>query len=112
MNYKVFRGVSFCEDGFSLRCPACGSEWLHQRTVDVGFRGKEDEPESNIISVSVNTTTVARGSIAGRRDAIHISFECETCPARPMLTIMQHKGMTEVLWEPLSAPVERKAVRK
>ena len=99
----------------NLRCPRCGSDYLHHYAVTMYERG---EDEGKVVRTHIEngaTTTEIVSSTAGnpssRRHGMTVSFTCETCPDRddrPLieLTIAQHKGNTEIGWR--HAPAARK----
>lgn len=110
-------------DGDTLLCPNCGEDYLHQESVVVLVRDREDGPATRVeVKASpseLQPWIAARQGIdvlpplehpaaevrvsraahpPGRRDSIAITFFCEHCPAKPVLVIAQHKGMTLVTW--------------
>jgi len=100
----------------NLKCPRCGWDYLHLRSVTIYDRAEDAEVTS--------VTTVRDGLSAthllpsrdianpsARRDGMAILFECEACSINqnqwsPLieLTIAQHKGITQLGWrfEPLT----------
>lgn len=54
-------------------------------------------PEPSATQVEV--TTSQHGNPSLRRDGIRIAFACENCTTLPDLTIVQHKGATQLQWE-------------
>lgn len=87
--------------GNALCCPVCGESYLHQRSVAVGFREKEDG-RGMMTVVSDQGTSLVRPvpGLPGRRDCLEIAFECENCGSdkRHYLQVMQHKGQTLIEW--------------
>lgn len=100
--------VCFAKGECWLQCPCCSDINLHQLAVEVGFRKKEDEPESDIHTISMKGLKTERGSIAGRRDAMHIKFQCEAVGTISILTIAQHKGLTVMYWEKPGVEIMKK----
>lgn len=85
-------------DGFELLCPNCGFNYLHHEKVDV-FERSEDAESGLHVSVSgvkAETNTALSGNPSARRDGLTVTFSCEGCDAKPVLTIAQHKGQTFV----------------
>src|SRR5262245_35871385 len=88
---------------YTLQCPHCGSDYLHQRCVTV-YERKEDAPltiKTEVSRSGANVMTVpseSSGNPSSRRHGLSIVFECEGCPYRPELTFEQHKGVTVVEW--------------
>jgi transcription elongation factor Elf1 len=89
-------------DFYGLECPACGNENLHQRLVDI-FPRREDA-DCAPITVDAKDGTIFGAAViripnpSARRQGLSITFECEHCPAEPILDIYQHKGTTHVEW--------------
>jgi len=84
-----------------LDCPACGGENLHQERVDSWFREEDAEKglrTSAMKDGSCFVTSELHGNPSGRRDGLTITFSCETCEDLPVLSIVQHKGLTLVGW--------------
>jgi hypothetical protein len=81
-----------------LHCPQCGYANLHHRTVVVGFRRKEDEAESLVVTVNREGARTEIAPLRGRRDELHLTFTCEHCPSTSTLRIYQHKGETLLEW--------------
>ena len=82
--------------GALLLCPACGFNHLHHEKVDV-FERTEDETSCLHVSVSDAKVTIDKdleGNPSSRRHGMTIQFWCEECSAKPVLSILQHKGQT------------------
>ena len=94
--------LTFDEASFGLiQCPECRGTFLHHKTVTVYWRAGEDADHGLRLQSdqqSVQTTTDMTGNPSARRDGIEVEFWCESCHARPRLTIAQHKGATQVQW--------------
>ena len=94
-------GLEF--DSECLLCPKCGGIHLHSADVDAYDR-VEDATEGRHVRVSggVGGKVVVDGDMAGnpsqRRYGICVSFWCELCGSKPVLTIVQHKGSTHLNW--------------
>ncbi len=90
-------------DWLPLECPSCGGQYLHHWRVSI-YERAEDKPQTAVTTVDGGKTTVAVlpsdrcGNPSSRRHGLTIEFYCEMCPAKPMLTIAQHKGCTELGW--------------
>jgi hypothetical protein len=91
------------EQSDPLLCPHCGGGYLHHELITV-FDRREDADFVTRTRVSKNRVTreavkseVARNPSC-RRDGLAVSFSCETCAARPELTIKQEKGQTFFTW--------------
>lgn len=93
-----------------LRCPLCGDDYLHQSTVVIHSRVREDSSGVWVWVKNGESTAspLAADShaFAGRRDDLVIDFMCEHCSETPdgprplQLRIMQHKGQTFIEWLP------------
>lgn len=84
--------------GAELACPGCGSNMLHQDRVEVFERGEDDKLGVHVVVEGLRAIidTDLKGNPSARRDGLAIRFWCESCDARPVLTIAQHKGSTLV----------------
>jgi hypothetical protein len=99
-----------------LKCPCCGSEYLHQTTVCV-YNRSEDAPMTHVTEVKQEGRTEGfkgvihkiepsfrSGNPSGRRQGLTIFFECESCHGedndvlRFALDVYQHKGNTYLEW--------------
>ena len=94
------------EQGFGaeLKCPACGSNYLHHERVEV-FECGEDASSGVHVAVEGGKATFdtsLAGNPSARRHGLKISFWCEGCDAKPVLALSQHKGNTYVDFEPLA----------
>eukprot|EP01083_Nonionella_stella_P148713 471258_1 len=80
----------------ALNCPKCDSVHLHQRTVTVFIRDKEDGDgtKTTVKEDGVLTERVSSTEIPKRRDCLKIAFHCEDCGDIGNLMIIQHKGST------------------
>lgn len=94
-------------DRATLVCPHCGDEYLHQRTVTVRQRDREDGPATVVVASPsiwfkgerLGKVEVTRDANAPeRRDTLDIGFECEMCHKESVLRFEQHKGNTMVDW--------------
>lgn len=98
--------ATFAEDNPTwLTCPGCGGNYLHHGMVVVFERDREDAPtratsiDGGAVIVSPHSAPwVEARNPSSRRNGLSIQFECETCDARPMLTMAQHKGTTVIAW--------------
>ena len=89
-----------------LQCPFCGGENLHQCSVEVWQRVREDaELEINHVKITegmhygeVTIDSEIEGNPSQRRDGVAVGFWCETCPFEFRLLIWQHKGTTFQRW--------------
>eukprot|EP01083_Nonionella_stella_P178178 628734_1 len=84
----------------ALNCPKCDSVHLHQRTVTVFIRDKEDGAGTKTtVNHCTKTERVSSTEIPKRRDCLKIAFHCEDCGDIGNLMIIQHKGSTYLQWE-------------
>jgi hypothetical protein len=86
----------------AMNCPACGGIYLHHDEIKV-FCRREDAETVTETTVSdlrcVVETTGGAGNPSCRRGGVTVQFWCETCSARPVLRIAQHKGSSLVSWD-------------
>ena len=54
------------------------------------------DDEGKTLAAASSIDTDLKGNPSARRDGLAIRFWCESCDARPVLTIAQHKGSTLV----------------
>lgn len=88
----------------ALRCPGCGTGWLHQRRVEVFARGRGDAGEGIHATIEYGEGVTIDRSMednpSRRRDGVRITFDCEQCVGETFtLEIVQHKGNEFVSWE-------------
>lgn len=97
-------GIAFAKDNPALACPCCGGEWLHQGDIVSFTRDTEDAPARAVWVGEHGDVSGLRAAWAEannpsrRRNGLTIRFWCETCDARPVLTMAQHKGATVITW--------------
>ena len=88
------------EEGFGgeLKCPSCGSNYLHHEKVEVFERGEDEEKGLHVTIENgvAKTDTNLSGNPSARRHGLLIHFSCEGCKANPVLSLSQHKGNTWV----------------
>jgi len=95
------RVMTFGND--ALRCPRCLELYLHHEAVTVFNRG-EDAERTTVTSIRdghANTSIMNSSECenpSSRRHGLTISFWCEMCDAKPVLTRAQHKGQTFFAW--------------
>lgn len=95
----------------ALLCPGCGEPWLHHHNIAAWDRDDEDSKTGLYVNVGAGVSVegaparnglfVARemtGNPSRRRDGLVVRFWCETCDARPVLRLVQHKGETFITW--------------
>jgi len=86
-------------DGAELKCPACGGNYLHHEIIEIWDR-VEDANDGLHIIIKDGKTLIDTDDFAGnpslRRHGLTITFSCEGCPAKPVLSFAQHKGNTVV----------------
>jgi len=83
-----------------LECPRCGGNYMHQGEVDIYFRA-EDAATGNHVCINPDSTTIDTnviGNPSTRRHGMTIDFECENCPEKLCLAVVQHKGQTFIYW--------------
>lgn len=89
--------------GYGLLCPVCGGYNLHHGMVRVESRPGEDDDGIAVLIVDGKAEILMQdaSNLRGRRDALIVSFSCETCGGEDCgeLVIQQHKGSTYVRWE-------------
>ena len=82
--------------GAELLCPKCGFNYLHHDRVEIFDR--TEDASSGVHAVvddgKVTVDTSLNGNPSSRRHGLTIHFWCESCKAKPVLTIAQHKGNT------------------
>lgn len=102
MTRKSVRLLPHSIDGTqALQCPSCKGHYLHQVRAEV-FDRSEDAAIGHHVTVTSTGVQVDHSQAnnpSARRDGIRISFDCELCEAKPVLTVVQHKGTTLVEWE-------------
>jgi len=94
-----------------LVCPNCTDVNLHQGTVEVFIRDKEDSLSGTHVLIEEPSSRnggkgamlanhdVEDGNPSGRRDGLKIAFRCEYHDDPLMLNIFQHKGITYLRWD-------------
>ncbi len=84
--------------GGKLKCPSCGSSYLHHEKVEIFERGEDEEKGLHVVVENgvVKTDTNMSGNPSARRHGLKIYFSCEECKTKPVLSISQHKGNTFV----------------
>ena len=112
-------GTIYIDPGTSsvLVCPICVGEKhkpnmnLHQGTVEVYIRGKEDSLSgTHVLVEESNNENMGKGAIFAdhdvedgnpsvRRDGLKIAFRCEYHDDPLMLNIFQRKGITYFQWD-------------
>lgn len=84
--------------GAELLCPSCSSNYLHHAGVEV-FECGEDATHGVHVTVADGKATCDSsldGNPSARRHGLKITFWCEGCDVKPVLSISQHKGNTYV----------------
>jgi len=82
--------------GAELKCPSCGSSFLHHEKVEV-FDREDDGKDGLRVGISGGKVSVDMdldGNPSRRRNGLCISFWCENCDVKPVMEIVQHKGNT------------------
>jgi hypothetical protein len=85
----------------AVDCPHCDGNNLCHESVEVFYRNGEDNAEGVHATVNPHTVTVGQsmsGNPSSRRGGLLVHFSCETCPVKPVLEIIQHKGCTYMQW--------------
>lgn len=79
-----------------IKCPNCGSDYLHHDEVAVFFR--DEDAQTGLAVVTSKSKSISSDNISGnpspRRSGLYINFWCEDCDAKPRMEIVQHKGIT------------------
>lgn len=82
--------------GAEILCPSCGGKYLRHERIEL-FEREEDRGQGLHVSVAEGKALIdtnLAGNPSERRHGLSIHFACELCPAKPVLTIAQHKGTT------------------
>lgn len=87
--------------GWVLLCPCCHYTYLHHEKVEVFERYEDTEsgrPSGLHVTIDggVKIDRDVTENPSSRRDGLKIFFWCEGCGAKPVLTLLQHKGNTGV----------------
>ena len=89
-----------------LLCPDCDNPYLHQESVEMFWRDREDSERGTYVQSSwgnppiVDKNSEMNQNPSGRRDGLRIKFSCENCGREDIsLTLSQHKGWTLMEWE-------------
>lgn len=90
------------DDG-GLGCPVCGQTYLHHLEVEIWER-EADADESIVTACTAGggVSIERRSSFynpSHRRNGMRVKFTCECCHAKPVFTLIQHKGETLMAWE-------------
>jgi hypothetical protein len=83
-----------------LKCPSCDWSNLHHVSVEI-FERREDAMVGVHVQVegkAVRVDDALTGNPSPRRQGMLIRFTCETCTAKPILQVRQHKGSTYMEW--------------
>ena len=83
-----------------LKCPSCDWSNLHHVSVEVFERAEDALSGVHVLvdGAGVVVNNDITGNPSARRDGMYISFACETCEAKPVLKLLQHKGSTYMEW--------------
>jgi hypothetical protein len=99
--------------GVELKCPGCGSEYLHHYEVRIWSR-KEDAAHTEQITAralpgatpqALAEITNGEGNPSARRHGIAIRFSCEMCWQISELTLAQRTGTTMIGWRRIGMAV-------
>jgi hypothetical protein len=84
------------EEAWEVRCPACGYYCLHQQRIEVFDRAEDDTAGVHVVVEDVRATidTNLVGNPSPRRDGLTVALWGEGCDAKPVLSVIQHKGRT------------------
>jgi hypothetical protein len=82
-------------DPWPLNCPDCGFNYLHHDRVTVYDRGEDAERTIR--------TEVIRGHAVTAILPSAVAGNPSCCPAKPELTVAQHKGQTFLAWRSTTA---------
>lgn len=98
----------------NLDCPHCRSTYLHHDRVEV-FERPEDAAKGMHVTVESHDQIRDRPGFprltvdddlarnpSSRRRGVRIEFWCENCHKRSALLICQHKGETDIEFEPIT----------
>lgn len=90
----------FIQDDFDcvLCCAHCGSEYMHQHSVNVYFRGEDEDTGIHALVglVSAIFDSKMDDNPSSRRSGLSIELSCEECNKTTILQIIQHKGITKL----------------
>ena len=87
----------------ALTCPHCKESNLHHIRTTI-FEREEDAARTIVTEVARNGANVMTvpsdlcDNPSSRRHGLVITFRCENCPAKPEMTLEQHKGSTFIAW--------------
>lgn len=80
-----------------LICPVCGGGDMHQNTVEIFNREKEDSDKGTYVKIDKDNVTTSddanTNNPSPRRQGMYVHLDCE-CGVKLRLTIGQHKGST------------------
>jgi hypothetical protein len=86
----------------AVKCPSCDLTNLHHVSVELFQRNAEDATEGIHVLLDryglFDVDDSMRGNPSPRRNGLYIRFICETCDAKPVLKMLQHKGSTYMEW--------------
>ena len=82
--------------GRTLLCPSCGGNYLHHDKVEVFERDDDAETGLHVTieNGKASTDNDLKDNPSSRRHGLKIHCWCEHCEAKPVLSIIQHKGNT------------------
>lgn len=88
-------------DQNQLLCAGCGFEYTHCESVE-SFEQSDEDFNKNGVHVTVkgyaniSVDCDMSGNPSYRRDGVKLTFWCEGCNKKSILTVAQHKGNTFV----------------
>ncbi len=82
----------------TLLCPSCACNYIHHDKIEVFEREPDAETGLHVTVGNGNASidNALNANPSSRRHGVNIHFWCEDCDAKPVLSIIQHKGHTRV----------------
>jgi len=101
MKIRFSNDVWTTDDASIILCPNCGYDCIHQGKIEIFDRNEDEKKGLHVVveNKEANISTNLDGNPSSRRQGLKIHFECETCDAKPILCIEQHKGNTFIYFK-------------
>lgn len=91
------------QDTNAIMCPVCMGYRMKQVSVTVYERATDADPIGTAVTINKNglsSTEHLEGNPSPRKNAVVITFECIDCSDVSDLTIVNHKGVTDMHMKP------------